>query len=37
MDLDPSLEIVRVMGVKPILAQKLDYRSDVNLQRRVLS
>jgi type IV secretion system protein VirD4 len=37
MDLDPSLEIVRVTGIKPILAQKLDYRGDVNLRRRVLT
>ena len=36
MDLDPQLEIIRVSGVKPILAQKLDYRIDVNLKRRVL-
>jgi type IV secretion system protein VirD4 len=36
MDLDPSREIVRVTGIKPILAHKLDYRSDVNLRRRVL-
>jgi type IV secretion system protein VirD4 len=36
MELDPELEIVRVSGVKPILAQKLDYRTDVNLKRRVL-
>jgi type IV secretion system protein VirD4 len=36
MELDPSLEIIRVSGVKPILAHKLDYRSDVNLRRRVL-
>jgi type IV secretion system protein VirD4 len=36
MELDPQLEIVRVSGVKPILAQKLDYRTDVNLSRRVL-
>jgi type IV secretion system protein VirD4 len=36
MELDEALEIIRVSGVKPILAQKLDYRRDVNLQRRVL-
>jgi type IV secretion system protein VirD4 len=35
MELDQSLEIVRVSGCKPILAQKLDYRTDVNLRRRV--
>ena len=36
MDLDQSLEIIRVSGCKPILAQKFDYRTDVNLRRRVL-
>jgi type IV secretion system protein VirD4 len=36
MELDPSLEIIRVSGCKPILAHKLDYRTDVNVQRRVL-
>jgi type IV secretion system protein VirD4 len=35
MDLDPRLEIVRVTGTKPILAQKLDYRSDPQLRRRM--
>ena len=35
MDLDPELEIIRVTGTKPILAKKLDYRSDVHLSRRV--
>jgi type IV secretion system protein VirD4 len=34
MDLDSDLEIIRVTGTKPILAKKLDYRSDVSLQRR---
>ncbi len=37
MDLDRAYEIIRVTGVKPILAQKIDYRSDVNLRRRVLT
>jgi type IV secretion system protein VirD4 len=36
MELSDHLEIVRVSGCKPILAQKLDYRSDVNLCRRVM-
>jgi type IV secretion system protein VirD4 len=36
MDLPPDQEIIRVSGCKPILAQKLDYRTDVNLKRRVL-
>ena len=36
MDLPPDQEIIRVSGCKPILAQKVDYRSDVNLRRRVL-
>jgi type IV secretion system protein VirD4 len=36
MELDDRLEIIRVSGVKPILAQKLDYRTDENLRRRVL-
>jgi type IV secretion system protein VirD4 len=36
MELPPDQEIVRVSGCKPILAHKLDYRSDVNLRRRVL-
>jgi type IV secretory pathway TraG/TraD family ATPase VirD4 len=36
MELDQSLEILRVSGCKPILAEKLDYRRDVNLRRRVL-
>jgi type IV secretion system protein VirD4 len=36
MNLDPSLEIVRVTGIPPILAEKLDYRSDRYLSRRVL-
>jgi type IV secretion system protein VirD4 len=36
MELPPDQEIVRVSGCKPILAQKLDYRTDVNLRRRVL-
>jgi type IV secretion system protein VirD4 len=36
MELDQRLEIVRVSGCKPILAQKLDYRTDVNLRRRVV-
>jgi type IV secretory pathway TraG/TraD family ATPase VirD4 len=35
MELDDRLEIIRVSGVKPILAQKLDYRTDENLRRRV--
>jgi type IV secretion system protein VirD4 len=37
MELSPDQEIVRVSGCKPILAQKLDYRTDVNLRRRVLA
>lgn len=37
MDLDSALEIIRVSGAKPILAQKLDYRRDVKLRQRVLS
>jgi type IV secretion system protein VirD4 len=37
MELDESLEIIRVSGYKPILAHKLDYRSDTNLRRRVLT
>jgi type IV secretion system protein VirD4 len=37
MDLPPDLEIIRVSGCKPILAQKLDYRVDPQLKRRVLS
>jgi type IV secretion system protein VirD4 len=37
MELDDTLEIIRVSGYKPILAHKLDYRSDVNLRRRVLT
>jgi type IV secretion system protein VirD4 len=37
MELDDRLEIIRVTGAKPILAQKLDYRSDINLRRRVLT
>jgi len=36
MELDDTLEIIRVSGYKPILAHKLDYRSDVNLRRRVM-
>ncbi|MDQ3829553.1 MAG: type IV secretory system conjugative DNA transfer family protein [Candidatus Tectomicrobia bacterium] len=36
MELSSDQEIVRVSGCKPILAQKLDYRTDVNLRRRVL-
>jgi type IV secretion system protein VirD4 len=36
MDLPPDREIVRVSGCKPILAHKLDYRSDPQLRRRVL-
>jgi type IV secretion system protein VirD4 len=36
MELDPQLEIIRISGVKPILAQKLDYRTDVNLKQRVI-
>jgi type IV secretion system protein VirD4 len=36
MELDERLEIIRVTGTKPILAQKLDYRADVNLSRRVM-
>jgi type IV secretion system protein VirD4 len=36
MELDQSLEIIRVSGCKPILAYKLDYRTDVNLRRRVI-
>jgi type IV secretion system protein VirD4 len=37
MELDDTLEIIRVSGYKPILAHKLDYRSDRNLRRRVLT
>ena len=37
MELDDTREIIRVSGVKPILAHKLDYRTDVNLRRRVLT
>jgi type IV secretion system protein VirD4 len=37
MELDETLEIIRVSGHKPILAQKLDYRSDEKLSRRVLA
>jgi type IV secretion system protein VirD4 len=36
MELDQRLEILRVSGCKPILAHKLDYRTDVNLRRRVI-
>jgi type IV secretion system protein VirD4 len=36
MELDDALEIIRVSGSKPVLAHKLDYRSDANLRRRVL-
>jgi type IV secretion system protein VirD4 len=36
MDLPSDQEIIRVSGCKPILAEKLDYRSDVNLRRRVM-
>jgi type IV secretion system protein VirD4 len=36
MNLDPRMEIIRVTGIPPILAQKLDYRQDINLRRRVL-
>jgi type IV secretion system protein VirD4 len=34
MELPPQQEIIRVSGAKPILAEKLDYRSDVHLRRR---
>jgi type IV secretion system protein VirD4 len=37
MNLDPMMEIIRVTGIPPILAQKLDYRTDVNLKRRVIA
>jgi type IV secretion system protein VirD4 len=36
MELPPHQEIIRVSGCKPILAEKLDYRTDVNLHRRVI-
>jgi type IV secretion system protein VirD4 len=36
MELSPEDEIIRVSGMKPILAKKLDYRTDGNLQRRVI-
>jgi type IV secretion system protein VirD4 len=35
MELDPRLEIVRMSGVKPILAEKVNYRTDPYFQRRV--
>jgi type IV secretion system protein VirD4 len=33
MELDPRLEIVRMSGVKPILAEKINYRMDPYFQR----
>ena len=36
MELDPRLEIIRRTGLKPILATKIDYRTDPAFQCRVL-
>jgi type IV secretion system protein VirD4 len=36
MELDPRLEIIRRSGLKPILAEKMDYRTDPAFQSRVL-
>jgi type IV secretion system protein VirD4 len=35
MELDPRLQIIRCSGLKPILAEKLDYRSDPDFQYKV--
>ena len=34
MELDPRKEIVRLGGCKPILADKVDYRSDWDFQQQ---
>jgi type IV secretion system protein VirD4 len=34
MELDPRLEIIRTSGLKPILAEKIDYRTDPMFQGR---
>jgi type IV secretion system protein VirD4 len=34
MELDPQKEIIRLGGIKPILAEKVDYRTDWEFQRR---
>jgi type IV secretion system protein VirD4 len=35
MELDPRLEIIRRSGLKPILAEKIDYRTDPAFQDRM--